>query len=804
MRLIKSFIYSFSLLVFIHNDSIAQSNIYHSNWIDFNKNGKKDVFEDPKQPVENRVNDLLSQMNLDEKTNQLATLYGYGRVLKDELPSDKWKTKIWKDGIANIDEHLNSTTFRASTFTKYSFPYSRHASAINTVQKWFIESTRLGIPVDFTNEGIHGLASEKATGFPAPIAIGSTWNKNILNKAGHIVGREAKALGYTNVYVPILDLARDPRWGRVVECYGEDPFLVTELGKQMVLGVQSEGVASTLKHYAAYSVPNGGRDGNARTDPHIAPRELFNLYLYPYQRIIAEANPLGVMSSYNDWDGIPVSGSYYFLTTLLREKFGFKGYVVSDSDAVEFINSKHHVAKDSTDAVRIALEAGLNVRTNFQQPETFILPARKLVKEGALGMNVIDKRVADVLRVKFLLKLFDTPYLPDTLNADKIVYNADAQKFSKQISKEVLVLLKNENNTLPLDKTKIKSIFVTGPLADDTLTSMSRYGPSNIKVISVLQGLKNYLPASIKLNYAKGVESADVNWPESELYPQANTTPAEQKDIDEGIALANNSDVIIAVMGETENMFGESRSRTSLELTGKQQVYLQSLYATGKPVILVLINGQPLTINWPAKFLPAIIEAWCPGVDGGNAIAETLFGDYNPGGKLPVTFPKSLGQLELNFPFKPGAHAGQPGDGPNGFGKTNVYGALFPFGFGLSYTKFEFSNLQTNAAQYNKEDKILISVEVKNIGKYDGDEVVQLYLKDKVSSVTVYETQLRGFERVHLKIGESKTIQFELSPNDLKLYDKNMNWVVEPGAFEIQIGSSSEDIKLKKEFIIIE
>ena len=799
------------LLIFIFITSLQvvnvfgqQASIYHTNWIDFNKNGKMDVFEDPKQPVDARVKDLLSQMTLDEKTCQLATLYGFGRVLKDELPTDKWKTKIWKDGIANIDEHLNSTTFRPSTFTKFSFPYSRHAGAINTVQKWFVENTRLGIPVDFTNEGIHGLASERATALPAPIAIGSTWDKNIINKAGHIVGREAKALGYTNVYVPILDLARDPRWGRVVECYGEDPFLVTELGKQMVLGVQSEGVASTLKHYAAYSVPNGGRDGNARTDPHIAPRELFNLYLYPYQRIIAEANPLGVMSSYNDWDGIPISGSYYFLTTLLREKFGFKGYVVSDSDAVEFINSKHHVAKDSADAVRIALEAGVNVRTNFQQPETFILPARKLVKEDALSMDVIDKRAADVLKVKFLLKLFDTPYVSDTANADKIVYNQDAQQFSKQISKEALVLLKNVNNTLPLDKNKIKSVFVTGPLADDTATSMSRYGPSNVKVVTVLQGLKNYLPKNINLLYAKGVESADVNWPESELYPSLANTPEEQKGINEGMAMAQQSDVIIAVMGETENMFGESRSRTSLDLTGKQQAYLQSLYATGKPVILILINGQPLTINWPAKYLPAIIEAWCPGVDGGNAIAETLFGDYNPGGKLPVTFPKSLGQIELNFPFKPGAHAGQPGDGPNGFGKTNVYGALYPFGFGLSYTQFDFSNLKTAAEKYTTNEKIKISVDIKNTGKYDGDEVVQLYVKDKVSSVTVYETQLRGFERVHLKVGETKTIQFELSPNDLKLYDKNMNWVVEPGAFEIQIGSSSEDIKLKKEFTIIE
>jgi beta-glucosidase len=283
----------------------AQQSIYHGDWIDFNKNGKKDLFEDSRQPMEARVNHLISLMNTNEKTVQMATLYGYGRVLKDALPTPDWKTKIWKDGIANIDEHLNSTTFRKQTNTSLSFPYSRHADAINQVQKWFIEETRLGIPVDFTNEGIHGLAHDRATALPAPIAMGSTWNKSMLLKAGQIVGREAKALGYTNIYVPILDLARDPRWGRVVECYGEDPFLVTELGKQTVLGVQSEKVGATLKHYAVYSMPKGGRDGDARTDPHVSPRELHQMYLYPFRRVIKETSPIGVMSSYNDWDGVP-------------------------------------------------------------------------------------------------------------------------------------------------------------------------------------------------------------------------------------------------------------------------------------------------------------------------------------------------------------------------------------------------------------------------------------------------------------------------------------------------------------------
>ncbi len=793
-----------SCLMFIAADSKAQSTIsklQKEGWIDFNKNGMKDVFEDPKQPVEKRVINLLSQMNVNEKTAQLVTLYGYGRVLKDELPTPAWKNKIWKDGIANIDEHLNSTTFRPSTFTKYSFPYSRHAEAINTVQQWFIEETRLGIPVDFTNEGIHGLANEKATALPAPIAIGSTWNKALINQAGHIVGREAKALGYTNVYVPILDLARDPRWGRVVECYGEDPFLVTELGKQMVLGVQAEGVASTLKHYMGYSVPKGGRDGNARTDPHIAPRELFNMYLYPYERIIKEANPMGVMSSYNDWDGMPVTGSYYFLTELLRKKFGFDGYIVSDSDALEFINSKHHVAKDSADAVKMALEAGMNVRTNFQNPETFLLPARKLVKDGLLSIKTLDARVGEVLSYKFKMGLFDHPFVLDTKKADEIVNNAEAKAFSKQISKEALVLLKNDQQLLPLNKNKLAKILVTGPLANDTLTSMSRYGPSNVKVISVLEGLKSYLGSSVSLQYAKGCESTDDNWPESEIFPTA-ISAKEQASIDSAVQLAQNVDVIIAVMGETENQFGESRSRTNLDLTGRQLLLLQALYATGKPVVMVLINGQPLTINWPAKFLPAIIEAWCPGVDGGSAIAETIFGDYNPGGKLSVTFPKSVGQIELNFPFKPGSHAGQPGDGPNGFGKTNVYGALYPFGFGLSYTNFQYSNLTISPEKQNGTQKIDITVDITNTGKYKGDEVVQLYFKDEVSSVTVYETQLRGFERISLNVGETKTVRFTLSPKDISLLDKNMKSVVEPGVFEILVGSSSEDIRVKKKFVI--
>jgi beta-glucosidase len=355
---------------------------------------------------------------------------------------------------------------------------------------------------------------------------------------------------------------------------------------------------------------------------------------------------------------------------------------------------------------------------------------------------------------------------------------------------------------LPLDKSKFKNILVTGPLAADTLTSMSRYGPSNVKVVSVLEGLQNYDPKNVQVKYTKGCESADVNWPESELYPSP-MTEIEKAEIKKAVEMAATVDVIVAVMGETENQFGESRSRTNLDLTGRQLDLLYALYATKKPIVVVLINGQPLTINWPAKYIPSILEAWCPGAEGGNAIAETLFGDYNPGGKLPVTIPKSVGQIELNFPYKPGSQAGQPGDGPNGFGKTNIYGALYPFGYGLSYTTFEYSNLVFDKDKILSDSNVVLHVTIKNTGTRRGDEVVQLYVKDEVTSVTVYEKQLRGFERISLAPNESKTVTFTLKPSDISLLNLKMERVVEPGFFEVQIGSSSEDIRMKKRFEVI-
>ncbi len=765
--------------------------MYHKGWVDFNKNGVKDVYEDPTRSVEERVEDLLRQMTLEEKSNQLTTLYGFGRVLQDSLPTENWKNEIWKDGIANIDEMLNGVE-GAGRYMAFNYPFSKHVDALHTVQRFFVEETRLGIPTEFTNEGIHGLNHTKTTPLPAPISLGSTWNRDLIFRAGAIAGREANLLGYHSVYAPILDLARDPRWGRTLECYSEDPYLISELGLQMVNGVQSQGVASCLKHYAAYSVPKGGRDGNARTDPHITPRELHEIFMYPFKKVIMQGHPMEVMSSYNDWNGEPVSGSYYFLTELLRHQYGFNGYVVSDSEAVEFMHSKHRVTSTYEETAKLVLEAGLNVRTNFSPPHTFINPVRSAVQKGMISMETIDQRVREVLSVKFRLGLFDNPYTGDGRIADLEAGYDKNVDFTDEVQSQGIVLLKNtpqgDNPLLPLDKNNIQKMLVTGPLAAETNFMISRYGPNGLDCISLLQGLKDYLGAE-KVVYEKGCDVFDANWPETEIIPEPLTSE-EQEGIERAVKAAQDVDVIIACLGEDDRTTGEGRSRTSLDLPGRQQLLLERLVATGKPVVMVMVNGQPLTINWANKYVPAILETWFPSYRGGAIVAKMLFGEINPSGKLPITFPKSIGEVEFNFPYKRGSH-----NGPAWYKRgTRVNGALYPFGYGIGYSSFEYSDMHVSV----DGDAITVTAQITNTGKYDGEEVAQLYFSDLVTSVVSYESQLRGFERVALKAGETKTVTFNLQRNDLQLLGKEMQWVVEPGEFEFRVGASSEDIRLKQ------
>ena len=763
------------------------SSIYHKGWIDFNKNGVKDVYEDPEAGIEARIADLLAQMTLEEKTCQMATLYGSGRVLKDAFPTHQWKNEIWKDGIANIDEQANGLGNFGSDL---SYPYQHSVQNRQSIQRWFVEETRLGIPVDFTNEGIRGLCHDRATMFPAQCGQGATWHKELIGEIARVTAIEAKALGYTNIYSPILDIAQDPRWGRVVECYGEDPYLVGELGKQMIGGLQQEGVVSTPKHFAVYSIPVGGRDAGTRTDPHVAPREMRTLYLEPFRKAFCEAGALGVMSSYNDYDGEPITGSYRFLTQILRQEWGFNGYVVSDSEAVEYLYSKHQVASDKVDGAAQVVNAGLNVRTNFSLPENFILPLRQAISEGKVSMQTVDSRVCDVLRVKFMMGLFDNPYKGDSKQPEKVVHCKEHQALSLRAALESMVLLKNEGNLLPLSK-KIKKVAVIGPNANEVQNLICRYGPANAPIKTVYQGIKDYLPQA-EVRYAKGADIIDNYFPESEMY-DVPLDAEEQAMMDEAVELAKESEICIMVLGGNEKTVREEYSRTDLNLCGRQEKLLQAVYDTGTPVVLVMVDGRASTINWAEKYIPGILHAWFPGEFMGDAVAQTLFGDYNPGGKLPVTFPRSVGQIPFAFPFKPGSDS-------KGF--VRVTGTLFPFGYGLSYTSFAYSNLQFEKNEIGRQGTMRLSCKVKNTGKMAGDEVVQLYLRDEVSSVTTYVKVLRGFERIHLKPGEEKVVDFDLTPQELGLWNKDNHFVVEPGRFSVMIGSSSEDIRLQGHFFV--
>lgn len=761
--------------------------IYHKGWIDFNKNGKMDLYENPKAPLEDRVQDLLSQMTLEEKTCQMATLYGSGRVLKDALPQNNWKTEVWKDGIGNIDEEHNGL---GAFKSEYSFPYAKHVNAKHTIQRWFVEKTRLGIPVDFTNEGIRGLCHDRATYFPAQCGQGATWNKKLIARIGEVEAKEAVALGYTNIYSPILDIAQDPRWGRCVETYGEDPYLVGELGKQMITSLQKYNLVATPKHFAVYSIPIGGRDGKTRTDPHVAPREMRTLYIEPFRMAFQEAGALGVMSSYNDYDGEPITGSYHFLTEILRQEWGFKGYVVSDSEAVEFISNKHKVADTYEDGIAQAVNAGLNIRTHFTPPADFILPLRKAVDNGKISQETLDKRVAEILRIKFRLGLFDNPYRGNGKQAEQIVHSKEHQAVSLEAARQSLVLLKNETNLLPLSKS-IRSIAVIGPNANEQTQLICRYGPANAPIKTVYQGIKELLPHT-EVIYKKGCDIIDPHFPESEILDFPKTAEEVQL-MEEAIRAAKQAEVVVMVLEGNELTVREDRSRTSLNLPGRQEELLKAVCATGKPIILVMLDGRASSINYAAAHIPAILHAWFPGEFCGQAVAEALFGDYNPGGRLAVTFPKSVGQIPFAFPFKPGSDESS---------STSVYGALYPFGHGLSYTTFTYSDLHISPSHQGVQGDIHVSCKIKNTGKIKGDEVVQLYLRDEISSVTTYTKVLRGFERISLKAGEEQTVHFRLRPHDLGLWDKNMNFRVELGSFKVMLGASSTDIRLHGQFEI--
>ena len=525
--------------------------IYHPGWIDLNKNGVKDPYEDQALGAEARINDLIARMTMEEKTAQMVTLYGFPRVLKDELPTEAWKSREWKDGIGNIDEHMNGNAgFDGKLpYPKHAMPYDLHVRAMNEVQRFFVEQTRLGIPADMTNEGIRGLLHVKATSFPAELGVAAAFDRELVRSIGRITGREGRALGYTNVYSPVLDLPRDPRWGRTVECYSEDPYLTSELGVEEVKGIQEERVVSTLKHFAVYSIPKGGRDGEARTDPQTTWREVQTIFLAPFRKAVKEGGALGVMASYNDYNGIPIEGNRLFLTDILRNEYGFRGYVVSDSRAVEFIHSKHRVAPDFAEAARQAVDAGLNIRTNFTMPEVYLENLRTVVRDGRLPMSTMDERVREILRVKYWLGLFDHPYVEDPAAAGRIVRAPEHLAVAARAARESIVLLKNDGGLLPLKK-GLRTVLVTGPLADDPNAWASRYGPQQLDFVTPLMGLQRKLGAQCEVRYVKGCDVVDEHFPESDVYKEP---PSERvrEGIAAAVAAAKGADVAIVVVGRT-------------------------------------------------------------------------------------------------------------------------------------------------------------------------------------------------------------------------------------------------------------
>ena len=754
-----------------------QKSIYHKGWIDFNKNGVMDIYEDPKAPLEDRVQDLLSQMTLDEKTCQMATLYGSGRILKDALPQENWKTEIWKDGIGNIDEEHNGLgKFRS----EYAFPYTRHVDTKHAIQRWFIEETRLGIPVDFTNEGIRGLCHDRATYFPAQCGQGATWNKELIARIAEVEAREADALGYTNIYSPILDISQDPRWGRCVETYGEDPYLVGQLGKQMVTTLQKHNLVATPKHFAVYSIPVGGRDGQTRTDPHVAPREMRTLYLEPFRVAFQDAGALGVMSSYNDYDGEPISGSYHFLTEILRQEWGFNGFIVSDCGAIGNLTArKHYTAKDKIEAANQALAAGIATNCGDTYNNKEVIQA---AKDGRINMEDLDNVCRTMLSTMFRNELFEkNPCKP--LDWKKIYpgWNSDSHKeMARQAARESIVMLENKENLLPLSKT-LRTIAVVGPGADDLQPGdyTPKLLPGQLK--SVLTGIKGAVGKQTKVLYEQGCDF----------------TNPDETNIPKAVKAASLSDVVIMVLGDcstseatndVRKTCGENNDWATLILPGKQQELLEAVCATGKPVILILQAGRPYDILKASEMCKAILVNWLPGQEGGPAMADVLFGDYNPAGRLPMTFPRHVGQLPLYYNFKTSGRRYEYVD--------MEYYPLYRFGFGLSYTSFEYSNLKI---QEKANGNVEVQATVKNVGSRAGDEVAQLYVTDMYASVKTRVMELKDFARIHLQPGESKTVSFEMTPYDISLLNDRMDRVVEKGEFKIMVGGMSPDYVAKNE-----
>ena len=744
------------------------------------------AYRNPKLPVEQRVADLLARMTLDEKVAQMEGAWENKDFHKDPqtmfvdekgnfLPERA--AVLMKDGLGQISRPSEGRGPREM------------AEYTNTVQKWMMERTRLGIPVLFHDECLHGHVAMKGTSYPAAIALASSWDPDLLQQVFSATAAEARARGAQQCLAPVLDLARDPRWGRTEETYGEDPYLVTKLGVGAIRGFQGTGptidkahVLATAKHFAVHGQPEGGTNVAPGNYSERVVREYF---LKPFQAAVQEAHVATVMASYNEIDGIPSHSNRHLLVDILRHEWGFDGALVSDYFGISELIKIHHVAGTPEAAAKMALEAGVDIELPFYATYD-TLPQQ--VKLGTVSEHDIDRAVSNLLRAKFQLGLFDDPYV-DPAGAEKITNNPEHQKLALQAAHEAITLLKNQDRLLPLEKGKYKKIAVIGPNAADV--HLGGYSNKPGRGVSILQGIKDKVGSGTEIVYAEGCKITESlpDWNADKVV--LGDAALNAKRIEEAAKVAKKADLIILALGDNEQTSREAWApehegdRDSLELLGNQDDLAKAMVATGKPVVVILLHGRPNAVNYIAGNIPAILDGWYLGQEGGTAVADVLFGDYNPGGRLPITVPRSVGQLPDYYYQKPSAKR-------EFLGSTTQ--PLFVFGWGLSYTTFGYGNLRLAADQIGPEGSTKVRVDVKNTGAVRGDEVVQLYIRDEVSSVTRPVKELRGFRRLSLNPGETQTVEFTVGPEELSFLNRDMHRVVEPGTFKIMVGGSSQDL----------
>ncbi len=750
------------------------------------------AYKDPSLSIDIRLSDLLSRMTLEEKVGQLLCPLGWEmyEIHGNEVcPSGKFKQLIKERNVGML-----WATYRADPWTKKTLANGLNpemaAKAGNALQKYVMENTRLGIPMFLAEEAPHGHMAIGATVFPTGIGMAATWSPELVKEVGQVIAKEIRSQGGHISYGPVLDLTRDPRWSRVEETFGEDPVLSGILGASMVDGLgggnlsQKYATIATLKHFLAYAVPEGGQNGNYAS---VGIRDLHQNFLPPFRKAI-DAGALSVMTSYNSIDGIPCTSNHYLLTQLLRNEWKFRGFVVSDLYSIEGIHESHFVAPTKENAAIQSVTAGVDVDLGGDAYTNLC----HAVQSGQMDKTVIDTAVCRVLRMKFEMGLFEHPYV-DPKIAAKTVRRKEHIELARKIAQSSITLLKNENSILPLSKT-INKVAVIGPNADNRYNMLGDYTApqedSNVK--TVLDGILTKL-SPFRVEYVRGCAIRD-------------TTVNE---IEQAIEAARRSEVVIVVVGgssardfktsykETgaavaeegsvsDMECGEGFDRASLSLLGRQQELLESLQKTGKPLIVVYIEGRPLEKNWASEYADALLTAYYPGQEGGNAIADVLFGDYNPSGRLPISVPRSVGQIPVYYNKK----------APRNHDYVEVSSSpLYSFGYGMSYTTFEYSDLQV----VQKSARCFeVSFKVKNTGKYDGEEVSQLYMRDEYASVVQPMKQLKHFERFHLTKGEEKKVTFVLTEEDFFLVNYTLKKLVESGTFQVMIGSSSDDIRLEK------